>query len=161
MIDKVYAPITNCNFNNITIDGGKNDNVGIISGLESGSIVQNIKLNKIKMSYVLQNPKPPQKSYFLWKEKYRIPHDTILHDEEGHKLTKEEWLLFLNNMDKLPEGIRGNKNPRFNGKPLKYMLEIENQYFGAVIEYFTGTTLPIIATVFKDSKGAIEYWYKK
>lgn len=110
--------------------------------------------------YVLDNPKA-KKTYLIWDGKVRIPSDTILHDEEEHKLTEEEWLDFLHSFDLIGQGMKGNRKPRYNGQPLKYMLQTNNYCFGCVIEYFNGDVLPILTTVFIDHPNTVKSWYQK
>ena len=110
--------------------------------------------------YVMTNPKA-KKTYFLWNNQIRIPSDTILHDEEGHNLTPEQWNEFLNNLQFLSNGNKGDKKPRFSGNPMKYLLNTEHYCYGCVIEYFNTGAQPILATTFIDHPNTVKAWLEK
>lgn len=107
--------------------------------------------------YVLDNPKA-KKTYFVWDNALRIPSDTILHEVRRHRLSLEQWQLFLQNYDNILEQNKGNKS-RYNGEAYKCLIEInKNTHFGCVIEYFTSNALPILTTAFQDHINSIRSW---
>lgn len=90
---------------------------------------------------------------------FRIPFDTVLHDKNGHSLTKEQWNEFLENIDN-PIDFEISSKPRFAGKPILLKVKTNSAYYGAVIETFEKNN-PIITTVFKDTEKNIDNWLKK
>lgn len=80
-----------------------------------------------------------KKSYFDFTNdnvSVRIPHDTVVHDENKHKLSSDEWQNILDNLDRPVDAVLSNK-PRYNGQPvLLKIADSNNDIFGVVIETF-------------------------
>lgn len=104
-----------------------------------------------------------KKSYFDYTNEnvsVRIPHDTVIHDENKHKLSSDEWQNLLDNLDKPVDAVLSNK-PRFDGQPV--LLKIvgnDNDLYGVVVETFDKKQ-PIITTAFKDTEVNIDKWLNK
>lgn len=104
-----------------------------------------------------------KKSYFDYTNEnvsVRIPHDTVVHDENKHKLSSGEWQNLLDNLDKPVDAVLSNK-PRFDGQPV--LLKIvgnDNDLYGVVVETFDKKQ-PIITTAFKDTEANIDKWLNK
>lgn len=103
------------------------------------------------------------KSYFDYTNKkvsVRIPHDTIVHDENKHKLSSYEWESILENLDRPSDAVLSDK-PRFDGTPvLLKIVDNNNNTFGVVVEFFNNKQ-PIITTAFKDTEENIDKWLNK
>lgn len=103
-----------------------------------------------------------KKSYFDFNNgnvSVRIPHDTIVHDENKHKMSANEWEEILNNLDKPSDAVVSSK-PRFDGQPILLKIIGENQAYGAVVEFFENKQ-PIITTAFADEETNIDKWLNK
>lgn len=104
-----------------------------------------------------------KKSYFDFTNdnvSVRIPHDTVVHDENKHKLSSDEWQNILDNLDRPVDAVLSNK-PRYNGQPvLLKIADSNNDIFGVVIETFDKKQ-PIITTAFKDTEANIDKWLNK
>lgn len=103
-----------------------------------------------------------KKSYFDFNNgnvSVRIPHDTIVHDENKHKMSANEWEEILNNLDK-PSDVVVSSKPRFDGQPILLKIIGENQAYGAVVEFFENKQ-PIITTAFADEETNIDKWLNK
>lgn len=104
-----------------------------------------------------------KKSYFDYTNEnvsVRIPHDTVVHDENKHKLSSDEWQNLLDNLDKPVDAVLSNK-PRFDGQPvLLKILGNDNDLYGVVVETFDKKQ-PIITTAFKDTEANIDKWLNK
>lgn len=101
--------------------------------------------------YVLSN-KNAKKSYFLCGD-LRIPHDTIWHDENGHKLTYREWENYLENRFNVIDECKGYVK-RYDGTPIIHLVDVLGTLYIAIIEYFEKAN-PIIATLFTDHENSI------
>ena len=103
-----------------------------------------------------------KKSYFQYNNNglsVRIPHDTVIHDNNNHSLSSTEWETFLDNLQNPVDAVVSSE-PRFNGTPILLKYKIGNSYYGAVIEFFNKKQ-PIIATAFIDKEENIDKWLKK
>ncbi len=88
----------------------------------------------------------------------RVPHDTVVHDNNKHNLTSTEWKNVLNNLDKPTDAVLSNK-PRFDGLPVLLKLVSNKNTYGVVVEFFENKQ-PIITTAFKDTEKNIDNWLK-
>ena len=88
----------------------------------------------------------------------RIPHDTVVHDNNKHNLTVEEWKDVLQNLNKPVDAVLSNK-PRFNGQPVLLKIVSNKNTYGTVVEFFDNKQ-PIITTAFKDTEKNIDNWLK-
>ncbi len=103
-----------------------------------------------------------KKSYFNFNNEeisVRIPQDTVIHDNNKHKLSAKEWEEILNNLDK-PADIVASSKPRFNGQPILLKIIGEENTYGAVVECFENKQ-PIITTAFIDDEKNIDKWLNK
>lgn len=104
-----------------------------------------------------------KKSYFDFindNVSVRIPHDTVVHDENKHKLSSDEWQNILDNLDRPVDAVLSSK-PRYNGQPvLLKIADNNNDIYGVVIETFDKKQ-PIITTAFKDTETNIDKWLNK
>ena len=97
----------------------------------------------------------PQGHYF------RIPSDTVLHDNNNHAdLSAEDWELFVNNFDKAAFAFDKENNPRYDGKVIIGQLEAGGRVYGIAGEAFKNGNF-IITTLFKDNPASIAKWTKK
>lgn len=87
----------------------------------------------------------------------RIPHDTVIHDENRHKLTADEWQDLLDNIDNVSYAAISKKKSRFGGTPVLLKVDTENNSFGVVVETFAKNN-PLISTAFIDTQSNIENW---
>ena len=87
----------------------------------------------------------------------RIPHDTVIHDENRHKLTADEWQELLDNIDNVSYATISKKKSRFGGTPVLLKVDTENNCFGVVVETFAKNN-PLISTAFIDTQSNIENW---
>ena len=116
-----------------------------------------------KESEIKESKSKQKKSYFDYTNEnisVRIPHDTVIHDENRHRLSAEEWHNVLSNLD-TPADVAYSNKPRFDGQPL--LLKIignNNETYGVVVETFEKKQ-PIITTVFIDSEENIDKWLNK
>ena len=116
-----------------------------------------------KESEIKESKSKQKKSYFDYTNEnisVRIPHDTVVHDENRHRLSAEEWHNVLSNLD-TPADVAYSNKPRFGGQPL--LLKIignNNETYGVVVETFEKKQ-PIITTVFIDSEENIDKWLNK
>lgn len=116
-----------------------------------------------KESEIKESKSKQKKSYFDYTNEnisVRIPHDTVVHDENRHRLSAEEWHNVLSNLD-TPADVAYSNKPRFDGQPL--LLKIignNNETYGVVVETFEKKQ-PIITTVFIDSEENIDKWLNK
>ena len=97
----------------------------------------------------------PQGHYF------RIPSDTVLHDNNNHAdLSAEDWELFVNNFDKAAFAFDKENNPRYDGKVVIGQLEAGGRVYGIAGEAFKNGNF-IITTLFKDKPQTINNWIKQ
>ena len=96
--------------------------------------------------------------YSTDKISVRVPHDTVVHDNNKHNLTVTEWKNVLNNLDKPTDAVVSNK-PRFDGLPVLLKLVSNKNAYGVVVEFFEKKQ-PIITTAFKDTEKNIDNWLK-
>ena len=89
----------------------------------------------------------------------RIPHDTVVHVENGHGLQLNEWADFFNNIS-TPTDIAISNKPRYDGSPLLLKYNINGKTYGAVIEFFENKK-PILTTVFSDTEKKVSDWIKE
>ncbi len=87
----------------------------------------------------------------------RIPHDTVIHDENRHKLTADEWQDLLDNINNVSYAAISKKKSRFGGTPVLLKVDTENNCFGVVVETFAKNN-PLISTAFIDTQSNIENW---
>ena len=109
-----------------------------------------------------QNNSKVEKSYFEYKTEnvdLRIPHDTVVHVENGHGLQLNEWADFFNNIS-TPTDIAISNKPRYDGSPLLLKYNINGKTYGAVIEFFENKK-PILTTVFSDTEKKVSDWIKE
>ena len=109
-----------------------------------------------------QNNSKVEKSYFEYKTEnvdLRIPHDTVVHVENGHGLQLNEWADFFNNISTPTDIVISNK-PRYDGSPLLLKYNINGKTYGAVIEFFENKK-PILTTVFSDTEKKVSDWIKE
>ena len=109
-----------------------------------------------------QNKSKVEKSYFEYKTEnvdLRIPHDTVVHVENGHGLQLNEWADFFNNIS-TPTDIAISNKPRYDGSPLLLKYNINGKTYGAVIEFFENKK-PILTTVFSDTEKKVSDWIKE
>lgn len=109
-----------------------------------------------------QNNSKIEKSYFEYKTEnvdLRIPHDTVVHVENGHGLQLNEWADFFNNIS-TPTDIAISNKPRYDGSPLLLKYNINGKTYGAVIEFFENKK-PILTTVFSDTEKKVSDWIKE
>lgn len=109
-----------------------------------------------------QNNSKVEKSYFEYKTEnvdLRIPHDTVVHVENGHGLQLNEWADFFNNIS-TPTDIAISNKPRYDGSPLLLKYNINGKTYGAVIEFFENKK-PILTTVFSDNEKKVSDWIKE
>lgn len=102
------------------------------------------------------------KSYFEYNDEntnIRVPHDTIVHDNNKHNLSSSEWETLFNNLTNPSLAVLSNK-PRFNGTPVLLKYNIANKSYGVVVEFFENKK-PIITTAFTDKEKNIDNWLKK
>lgn len=88
----------------------------------------------------------------------RIPHDTVVHDNNKHNLTVDEWKDVLSNLNNPVDAVFSNK-PRFNGQPVLLKIVSNKNTYGTVVEFFDNKQ-PIITTAFKDTEKNIDNWLK-
>lgn len=103
-----------------------------------------------------------KKSYFEYNDEntnIRVPHDTIVHDNNKHNLSSSEWETLFNNLTNPSLAVLSNK-PRFNGTPVLLKYNIANKSYGVVVEFFENKK-PIITTAFTDKEKNIDNWLKK
>lgn len=103
-----------------------------------------------------------KKSYFEYNDEntnIRVPHDTIVHDNNKHNLSSSEWETLFNNLTNPSSAVLSNK-PRFNGTPVLLKYNIANKSYGVVVEFFKNKK-PIITTAFTDKEKNINNWLKK
>lgn len=101
------------------------------------------------------------KSFYDYSTKdvsVRVPHDTVVHDNNKHNLTVEEWKDVLQNLNKPVDAVLSNK-PRFNGQPVLLKIVSNKNTYGTVVEFFDNKQ-PIITTAFKDTEKNIDNWLK-
>ena len=89
----------------------------------------------------------------------RIPHDTILHDDNRHKLSVNEWADLLNNIDNVANAAISKKKSRFDGTSVLLKIKTANNNFGVVLETFSKNN-PLISTAFIDTEQNIDNWIK-
>ena len=109
-----------------------------------------------------QNNSKVEKSYFEYKTEnvdLRIPHDTVVHVENGHGLQLNEWADFFNNISTPTDIVISNK-PRYDGSPLLLKYNINGKTYGAGIEFFENKK-PILTTVFSDTEKKVSDWIKE
>ena len=109
-----------------------------------------------------QNKSKIEKSFYEYKTEnvdLRIPHDTVVHVENGHGLQLNEWADFFNNIS-TPTDIAISNKPRYDGSPLLLKYNINGKTYGAVIEFFENKK-PILTTVFSDKEEDINNWIKE
>lgn len=109
-----------------------------------------------------QNKSKIEKSFYEYKTEnvdLRIPHDTVVHVENGHGLQLNEWADFFNNIS-TPTDIAINNKPRYDGSPLLLKYNINGKTYGAVIEFFENKK-PILTTVFSDTEKKVSDWIKE
>ena len=109
-----------------------------------------------------KNKSKVEKSYFEYKTEnvdLRIPHDTVVHVENGHGLQLNEWADFFNNIS-TPTDIAISNKPRYDGSPLLLKYNINGKTYGAVIEFFENKK-PILTTVFSDTEKKVSDWIKE
>ena len=114
------------------------------------------------VKYVLENPKA-KKSYITTTTNNNIsidiPSDTVLHDENGHALTRTQWadaIKALNNIKSVAE----SKRKGIYGKSLLIRGETKSgKSFGFVVDIADGRN--ILTTVFENTKTGIESWQKE
>ena len=89
----------------------------------------------------------------------RIPHDTIIHDDNRHKLSVTEWEDLLNNIDNVANAAISTKKSRFDGTSVLLKINTANNNFGVVLETFSKNN-PLISTAFIDTEENIDNWIK-
>ena len=89
----------------------------------------------------------------------RIPHDTIVHDNNRHKLSVNEWEDLLNNIDDVSYAAISKKKSRFDGTSVLLKIDTTNNSFGVVLETFPKNN-PLISTAFIDTEQNIDNWIK-
>lgn len=89
----------------------------------------------------------------------RIPHDTIVHDNNRHKLSVNEWEDLLNNIDDVSYAAISKKKSRFDGTSVLLKIDTANNSFGVVLETFSKNN-PLISTAFIDTEQNIDNWIK-
>ena len=87
----------------------------------------------------------------------RIPHDTVIHDINRHKLSSDEWQDLLNHIDSVSYAGISKKKSRFGGTPVLLKIDTNNNCFGVVLETFAKNN-PLISTAFVDAESNIEKW---
>lgn len=103
-----------------------------------------------------------KKSYFEYNDEntnVRVPHDTIIHDNNKHNLSSSEWETLFNNLANPSSAVLSNK-PRFDGTPVLLKYNIANKSYGVVVEFFENKK-PIITTAFTDKEKNVDNWLKK
>ena len=104
-----------------------------------------------------------KKSYYDYTNEnvsVRIPHDTVIHDNNKHQLNVEEWENVLENLNTPVDAVISNK-PRFNGEPvLLKIIDNESKIYGVVIEFFNNKQ-PLVTTAFTDTEENIDKWLNK
>lgn len=103
-----------------------------------------------------------KKSYFDFNNgdvSVRVPHDTIIHDKNKHKMSVAEWEEILNNLNKPVDAVISSK-PRFDGQPVLLKIISGAKTYGAVVEFFNNKQ-PIITTAFVDKEANIDKWLNK
>ena len=79
-----------------------------------------------------------KKSYFEYNDEntnIRVPHDTIVHDNNKHNLSSSVWEILFNNLTNPSSAVLSNK-PRFDGTPVLLKYNIANKSYGVVVEFF-------------------------
>lgn len=89
----------------------------------------------------------------------RIPHDTIVHDDNRHKLSVNEWMDLLKNIDNVANAAISKKKSRFDGTSVLLKIKTANNNFGVVLETFSKNN-PLISTAFIDTEQNIDNWIK-
>lgn len=89
----------------------------------------------------------------------RIPHDTIIHDENNHKLSNDEWKELFDNIDNVSVAGISKQSSSYNGKSVLLKIITPNNIYGVVIELFKKSN-PIISTAFIDTEPNIDNWIK-
>lgn len=124
------------------------------------------RFNNFKDFYddVLSKPKnTSEKEQFNLQTKdglnIRIPHDTIIHDKNRHKLAAEEWQDLLDNIDNVSHASISKKKSKFGGTPVLLKVDTLNNSFGVVLETFSKNN-PLISTAFIDTEQNIDNWIK-
>lgn len=138
---------------------------GKVEELEQAAMKKS-RFNNFKDFYddVLSKPKnTSEKEQFNLQTKdglnIRIPHDTIIHDQNRHKLAAEEWQDLLDNIDNVSHASISKKKSKFGGIPVLLKVDTLNNSFGVVLETFSKNN-PLISTAFIDTEQNIDNWIK-
>ncbi len=89
----------------------------------------------------------------------RIPHDTVIHDYNRHKLTADEWQDLLDNIDDVSDAALSKQKSSYDGKSVLLKVNTQNNTYGVVLETFTKNN-PLISTAFIDTEENIDNWIK-
>lgn len=112
---------------------------------------------------VLNNRKNKNKEQFNYLSQdginIRIPHDTIIHDEQKHQLTSEQWIDLLENIDNISDSALSKQKSSYSGKSILLKVVTQKNVYGIVLETFSKNN-PIISTAFIDDEKNIDNWIK-
>lgn len=89
----------------------------------------------------------------------RIPHDTVIHDDNRHKLTADEWQELLDNIDDVSDAALSKQKSSYDGKSVLLKISTQNNTYGVVLETFAKNN-PLISTAFIDTEQNIDNWIK-
>lgn len=89
----------------------------------------------------------------------RIPHDTVIHDDNRHKLTADEWQELLDNIDDVSDAALSKQKSSYDGKSVLLKINTQNNTYGVVLETFAKNN-PLISTAFIDTEQNIDNWIK-
>jgi hypothetical protein len=87
-----------------------------------------------------------------------LPSDTILHDDNRHQLTGEQWKAVLDSIDNI-ENAAFSKKKGIYGDTVLLRIKTADGDYGLAIDIAKGRN--IITTAFKDNGNSIDSWIKE
>lgn len=152
---------------NIDKSGTIEDNLNYFDSLEPKfqSAMKRSEFTSFKDFYndVLNNKQAKEKKQYNHLTgggiNIRIPHDTVIHDNNRHNLTADEWQELLDNIDNVSDAALSKQKSSYDGKSVLLKINTQNNTYGVVLETFAKNN-PLISTAFIDTEQNIDNWIK-